>query len=173
MDAEMPPLITSNGFDTEPPSNIDDEDNFESTTVMPTAKENHVYTQISIQITLLKSLRTRLEIVHSINSFYSKPFYNKVLRSGKDITEAYNEANRLLESCPCYLPRPTAFQSNVLDIFFHRFLLRAHRPFFVRSQNDPRYYFSRKVCLEAVLVIFFHSRPKDLPPDHDPRTVND
>jgi hypothetical protein len=169
IDAGMPPMLTSCDFDTEPPLNIDDEDIFESTAIIPRPKPDHVFTQTSIQITLLKSLRTRLEIVHFINNFQSEPSYDAVLSFGQDITNACNNASRLIQSYSTYFPQPTAFQSNLLDVFVRRFLLEVHRPFFVRSQTDPRYCFSRKVCLETALLIFLPSRPRD----HTPQSMSD
>jgi hypothetical protein len=162
IDLGMPPLISSNDFDTEPPSNIDDEDISESTTVMPNQRPNHVFTQTSIQISLCKSLRTRLGIVHFVNSFHLEPSYDDVLRLGQEINKACNDASRLTQSYPAYLPRPTAFQTSLLDIHIRRFVLEVHRPFFVKSQTDPRYYFSRKVRLENALEIFSHSGVEDV-----------
>lgn len=173
IDLGMPPLISSNDFDTEPPSNIDDEDISESTTVMPNPKPSHVFTQTSIQISLLRSLRTRLGIVHFVNSFHSEPSYDEVLRLGQEISRACNDASRLIHSYPAHLPRPTAFQTSLLDIYIRRFVLEVHRPFFVRAQTDPRYYFSRKVCLENALEIFSRSGADDLPTDHRPHTMDD
>jgi hypothetical protein len=169
IDAGMPPMLTSCDFDTEPPLNIDDEDISESTTIIPSPKPDHVFTRTSIQITLLKSLRTRLKIEHFINNFQSEPSYDAVLSFGQDITNACNNASRLIQSYSASLPQLTEFQSNLLDVFVRRFLLEVHRPFFVRSQTDPRYYFSRKVCLETALLIFLPSRPRD----HTPQNMSD
>lgn len=173
LDAGMPPLITAQDFDTEPPANINDEDISVGTIVMPYPKPDHVYTQTSIQIALLKSLRTRLEVVHIVNSFYSEPSYDRVLHFDHDITKACNDTSRLMNSYPASLPRPTAFHRNLLDIFVRRFLLDIHNPFSFKAQADPRYYFSRKVCLEVALAIFFQSGAEDLPPEHDPHIVDD
>jgi hypothetical protein len=172
-DLGMPPLLTSTDFDTESPSNINDEDISESTTVMPTPKPDHVFTQSSIQISLLKSLHTRLTIVQFVNSFHSEPSYDEVLRFGQEISRACNDAHRLIQSYPTHLPRPTAFQTNLLDLYVRRFVLEVHRPFHFRSQTDPRYYFSRKVCLENALAIFFPSVAQDLPKSHDLQHMDD
>ncbi|PMD46101.1 hypothetical protein L207DRAFT_628704 [Hyaloscypha variabilis F] len=173
IDLGMPPLISSNDFDTEPPSNINDDDISEGTKVIPTPKPIQVFTQTSIQISLVKSVRTRLEIVHFVNSFHSEPSYDDVLRLGQEISKACNDASRLIQSYPAYLPRPTAFHSSLLDIYIRRFVLEVHRPFFVRSQTDPRYYFSRKVCIENALELFSHSGAKDLPTNHEPHIRDD
>ncbi|KAE9370274.1 hypothetical protein N431DRAFT_442125 [Stipitochalara longipes BDJ] len=173
IDLGMPPLISSNDFDTEPPSNINDEDITEGTKIIPTPKPLHVFTQTSIQISLVKSVRTRLETVHFVNSFHSVPSYDDVLRLGQEISKACNDASRLVQSYPPYLPRPTAFHSSLLDIYIRRFVLEVHRPFFVRSQTDPRYYFSRKVCIENALEIFSHSGVADLQSKRDPHIRDD
>jgi hypothetical protein len=173
IDLGMPPLISSNDFDTEPPSNIDDEDISESTTVMPNQRPNHVFTQTSIQISLCKSLRTRLGIVHFVNSFHLEPSYDEVLHLGQEINKACNDASRLTQSYSAYLPRPTAFQTSLLDIHIRRFALEVHRPFFLISQTDPRYYFSRKVRLENALKIFSHSGVEDMPTGHGSQCRND
>ena len=173
MDLGMPPLISPNDFDTEPPSNIDDEDISEGTKVLPTPKPLHVFTQTSIQISLVQSLRTRLEIVHFVNSFHSEPSYDEVLRLGQEISKACNDASRLIQSYPAYLAPPTAFHKSLLDLHIRRFVLEAHRPFFVRSQTDPRYYFSRKMCLQNALEILSHSGAADLPANHDPHIKDD
>ena len=173
LDAGMPPLIMPNDFDTEHPSNIDDEDFSQDTTVMPPSKPNHVYTQASLQITLLKSLRTRLEIVQYVNNFRSEPSYDTVLRFDREITNACHDASRLIRSYPASLPRPTALQRNIFDILVRRFLLNIHCLFSVRSKTEPRYYFSRKVTLETALELFFLSGAEDLPPEHDPHIMDD
>lgn len=173
VDLGMPPLITPNDFDTEPPSNVDDEDILEGTAFMPQAKPDHVFTRSSIQIILLKSLRTRLEIVHFINSFHSAPSYDEVLRLGLAISKACNDANRLIQSYTPDLPRPTAFQINLLDLYVRRFILEVHRPFHIRSQTDPRYYFSRKTCLENALTIFFPPGLEGRLTDHNLQAMDD
>ena len=173
LDAGMPPLITVDDFDTEPPANIDDEELAEGVQVMSHSKPIGVYTRTSIQILLIKSQRTRLRIVQLLNNFQCGPSYDEVLRLDQEITQACNDASRVLMAYSSAHTRPTAFQRILLDIFVRRYLLHLHVPFFVQSKVDPRYYFSRKVCLETALAIFFHSGAEDLPPGHDPRIMDD
>ena len=173
LEAGMPPLIACDDFDTEPPANIDDEQIWGGTTALPPSKPNYVYTQTSIQIILARSQRTRLRIVHLLNKFQFGPSYDSVLSLDREVTEACDDACRLMKVYSASERRPTAFQRILLDILIRRYLLHMHIPFCVQSKVDPRYYYSRKVCLEAALAIFFHSGTEDLPPGHDPRIVDD
>ncbi|KIN04569.1 hypothetical protein OIDMADRAFT_156663 [Oidiodendron maius Zn] len=173
LDAGMPPLITADDFDTEPPANIDDEELTEGMQVMPRSKPVGIYTRTSIQILLIKSQRMRLRIVQILNNFQCGPSYDEVLHLDQEVTQACNDASRVLKAYSRAHPRPTELQRILLDILVRRSLLHIHIPFFVQSKVDPRYYFSRKVCLETALAIFFHSGAEDLPPSHDFRIVDD
>ena len=48
---------------------------------------------------------------------------------------------------------PNAFQVKLFDTLMRRFYLCLHRPFFGRAAHDPKYYYSRKVCLDTSLII--------------------
>ena len=167
LDSGMPPLITIDDFDTSPPSNINDEDISGSTLVSPTPKPASVFTQTSLQIELLKSLSIRYQICRQMNDFHSDPSYDETLRLGNEITKACKEASVLMNGYSLTLPQPTALQRNLLDLFIRRFLLAVHQPFAFKSQADPRYYFSRKVCLDTALIMAsesYSSPTEPLPP---------
>jgi len=83
VESGMRPLIRSDDFDTEAPANINDEDIDENTNIPPVSKPSDVFTQTSIQITLLSSLRTRIEILQVSNSLNSEPSYEEVSRLGE------------------------------------------------------------------------------------------
>ncbi|MCJ1302983.1 hypothetical protein MMC08_005788 [Hypocenomyce scalaris] len=158
LDSGMPPLISLQDFDCEPPSNIDDAEIDEATKTSPASKPNSSFTQTSIQITLLKSLPTRLEVAILINDFRTDPSYDKVLRLGADITNACRESALIMQSHLSFpiqrdSTRPTEFHKNLLDLFTRRYLLTLHRPFAIKAKTDPRFYFSRKVCLESAMTI--------------------
>lgn len=167
LDCGMPPLITPGDYNTAPPANLNDDDFSETTEVLPIPHPPHVFTQSSVQIQLHKSTKTRLEISTLLNNFHSEPTYAIILKYGSDMTEACKECSLLLKGYPTNLPRPTALQRALLDIFIRRFLLAVHRPFAVKSCEEPRYYFSRKVCADNALIILSHSgqeSPNSPPP---------
>jgi hypothetical protein len=149
----LPPLIAVDDFDTMPPLNINDEDLTDNTTVAPAPKPSHVFTQTSIQIQLLKSLPTRYKIIRQVNGIQSDASYDDVLGLGAEITTACNEATRCMNEYHPSPSQPTMLQRNLLDLSLRRFVLAVHWPFAVKSKEDPRFYFSRKVCLDAALLI--------------------
>jgi Fungal specific transcription factor domain len=157
LDSGMPPLITMGDFDTLPPSNFNDEDISESISVVPIPKPANVSTQTSIQIQLLKSLPTRLQICQRLNSLHSELTYDEVLRLGTEMTLACKEATLAMKEHCQSLHHASTLQRNVLDMLVRRFLLAVHRPYAVKSYDDPRYYFSRKVCLDSALVMMTYS----------------
>ena len=173
LDSAMPPLITSDDFDTAPPSNINDEDIFEGTFIAPTPKPANVFTQTSIQIQLLQSLHTRLEITQQLNNFRSELSYDEVLRLGSEIGAACKEASILMSEYSLSIHSPTALQRNLLDVSIRRFLLIIHQPFAIKSQTDPRYYFSHKVCLDTAVTIISYSGSSDAEPVPYPGEMDD
>ncbi|RDW57165.1 hypothetical protein BP6252_13813 [Coleophoma cylindrospora] len=166
LDSGMPPLISMNDFDTKSPSNVDDEDLCEGMTEELIPKPMHLFTQTSIQIQLLKSLPTRYQIARQINDFQSGASYDDILRLGTEMNMACNENTMRMNEYTSSMPRPTMLQRNLLDLTTRRFLLAVHRPFAIKSKEDPRYYFSRKVCLDTALIIASHtsSSSRDPPP---------
>ena len=47
----------------------------------------------------------------------------------------------------------TAFHRNLVDHLLHSFLLILHRPSARKAREDPKFYFSRKVCFETALAL--------------------
>lgn len=157
LDAGMPPLISFHDFDCEPPSNIDDTGIEEATKVPPASKPNTCFTQTSIQIALLKSLPTRLEIARLTNGFRIDLSYDEVLRLSKDLTNQCRQSTlmmqyHLLSPVTQHHSRPTEFHKSLLDLLTRRFLLFLHRSYAIKARTDPIFYFSRKVSLESAMT---------------------
>jgi hypothetical protein len=97
IDSGMQPFISFNDFDTEPPSNINDDEIDDGTKLLPPSKPSTVFTQTSLQLTMLKSLRTRLEIARIINDFHAEPPYEEILRLSADLVSACRESSILTQ----------------------------------------------------------------------------
>jgi hypothetical protein len=164
LDCGMPPMFSYYEFDCEPPSNHDDSDIDEQTKVYPPRKPDSVLTDNSIQITLLRSLPTRLEISRMLNDFRSIPPYDKVITLTSELS------SHIRAHSPFYHPsqhsnrRFTASAKNLLELFTQRFLLALHHRFASQAKTDPRFYYSRKMAVDASMAMF--SRPSTL--DADP-----
>ena len=111
LDSGMNPLVTFDDFDTDPPANLNDEEFDENTTTPPMARPAAVFTQASLQILLLRSLQTRLEIIRVTNGFRSEPPYEDVLKRGEELSNACKESNALFQACQSQegAPSPTQF----------------------------------------------------------------
>ncbi|KAL6713864.1 hypothetical protein ACLMJK_008358 [Lecanora helva] len=155
LDCGMPPSISFEDFDTLAPSNIVDDEIVESGRGITKSASEGTFTQTSLQIGLLKSLQTRLEVTRMINHFRSNPTYEDVLNLNSQISSVLREHTVRVQTflnSTCS-EKPTVFQRNLVEHLLRRFLLALHRPFSIKARKDPRYYFSRKVCLEQALII--------------------
>jgi hypothetical protein len=156
LDSGMPPLLSEEDSDTLPPSNIDDVDLDENTRAFAISKPAEIFTQASLQIMLGKTSHARLEIIRHANSVRCDPSYDEALALGTSLTKALKENNAFISrvNASTSSPRPVSqLQRNLLDLSVRRFLLSVHRPFAARAPKDPRYYFSRKVCLDCSMTI--------------------
>lgn len=111
-EAGMRPLISLDDFDTEPPANINDEDINEDTNSSPVSKPSSVFTQTSIQIILLSSLKTRMEIIQLCNSLNTEPSYEEVSKLGEIMTKECKASSSFVQSLQSSDadPRPTQLQ---------------------------------------------------------------
>lgn len=81
-DLGMSPLINTEDYDTELPANIDDSEISETTKKAPMSKPVTTFTRTSIQISLMRTFCTRLEIAKAVNSFRNEISYEDTLRLG-------------------------------------------------------------------------------------------
>ena len=158
LDSGMPPLISFDDFDCEPPANINDSDIDENTKAIPKPKPPQVFTQCSMQILLSRSLPIRVEIARLLNDFRSDSTYEQTLTLGTGINSHVIEATRFMDTI---LPRPSVLRRNLLDLHNRRFLLSLHIPFAIRAKTDPHYYFSRKIVFETCIHLLTYSGTDD------------
>lgn len=155
LDSWMPPRISVDEYDIKPPSNLNDEDLDESTTVTNPRPEG-VFTDTTIQLTLLKSLPLRLSIVQLLNNLHSEPTYPRVLELSLALTKA-------LQACASKVKHAsehnTPFRRNLLDYLVRRFALPLHTSFSFRARAEPTYRHSRQASLDAALAILSPEQP--------------
>ncbi|CAK7204701.1 hypothetical protein SEUCBS139899_007460 [Sporothrix eucalyptigena] len=163
LDSGGPPLLSLSDFDTLPPANFFDDQLVEKTPATtggapPPPKPLTTFTNTSIQIALLKSFPTRLAIARYVNDFRSGSSYDETLRLNSELRSACQALAGTIQS---YRPsgsagklRPTNFQLRFVDHLTHRFFLSLNQAFLAASQNDPKFYFSRKVSVDTSLKLF-------------------
>ena len=148
--SEMPARISFDEFDTEPPSNVNDEEIQEPTSVLQPHPKGE-YTATSIQLVLLGSLRTRLRVVQLLNGLSFDISYAEVLALSSDLIGACKAGSTLANDSSN--PAITPFHRNMLDYLTRRFLLHLHCPFACEAYTNPLFYYSRKVSLDAAMAI--------------------
>lgn len=161
LDCGMPPLLSLDDSDCEPPSNYNDADFDEQTKEYPPRKVDTIFTESSIQISLHCSLRTRLEICTLINNFRSNPSHERVLALGTELTTYLRSYSQLYRISQMSNVPFTVSNMNLLDILSRRFLLALHLPYAIQARTNPRFYFSRKVALETAMVILAYPETGD------------
>ncbi|KAL2825094.1 hypothetical protein BDW59DRAFT_180026 [Aspergillus cavernicola] len=133
-------------FDTTPPSNLDDAAFDETTTICPRQATTLTQTQSSLQILLRRSLAARIAITRLMNDTFTEPSYEDVLRETNNLLRIITASDTSTHSF-------TAVHRNLIIFLTRRFLLALHRPFATKALQDPRYYYSRKVCLDNALLL--------------------
>ncbi|KFY92776.1 hypothetical protein V498_04746 [Pseudogymnoascus sp. VKM F-4517 (FW-2822)] len=154
----MPLVISEQEWDTAPPANIDDIEISETTSDPVTPKPSNIFTQTSLQLMLLQAIGPRLEFIRHSNNIRNEPSYDDVLRVGAELMKALRDNKAFISRVNQSLQsqdqdRVTQFNINMVDLPLRLALLLLHRPFGAKGMKDPRFYFSRKICLESAVTI--------------------
>lgn len=138
------------GFDTKPPGNYNDEDLLnEDTATKPSPQAT--FTDTSIQIALFHSMKVRLQVATYLNHFRSVSTYDKTLELNMHLTTASRGFDALLHLYQAQQPGLSEFQLAITEHIIQRYFLALHLPWRGPAKEDPRYYFSRKMCIEVAL----------------------
>lgn len=160
LDAGMSPSISLIDYDTEPPSNIDDND-LDHVDEAAGSKPRSTLTQVSFQLLLRDSFDLRLRMTKAMNNSFTPISYDLALKFSKDFDSAASRAAMLLDGykmqnmTTTYPPKTaaTTFKQNFFDHLFYRFMLCLHRPFAVKARTDPIFHYSRKICTETAISL--------------------
>ncbi|RYO93406.1 hypothetical protein DL766_000796 [Monosporascus sp. MC13-8B] len=150
LDSAMPPRISFYEFDTEAPSNINDEGVGESTAALR-PRPKGAYTATSIQLLLLDSLLTRLRMLHLLSGLRCEFSYRDVLKLSSEITDACRACSSFVKENEGSGVRP--FHRNLLDYLVRRFMIPLHYTFASRARTNPLFYYSLKVSLDVPLAL--------------------
>ncbi|KAH6627923.1 hypothetical protein F5144DRAFT_577288 [Chaetomium tenue] len=162
LDAWMPPRLSLEEFDTELPSNVNDEEMDETTTTLPLHPKEK-FTSTSLQIALLASLPTRLGIVQFLNNLNSDRSYHRALALTAELTSAISANSTLFapNSSSSNEPGSNVFHRNLIDFLTRRFLIPLHFPFSHQARVNPLFHYSLKVSLDTALALVSHQQEED------------
>ncbi|KAK2776999.1 C6 zinc finger domain-containing protein [Colletotrichum kahawae] len=150
LDSAMPPRLSFDEFDTEAPSNINDDEMDESTDIVE-PHPRHVFTNTSLQLLLLDSLPTRLKILQLLNDLHSELSYTDALALSDEIATACRENMAFGKR---YEAREiTTFHRNLVDYLVRRFMLPLHCPFANKARSNPLFHYSIRASLDASMAI--------------------
>ncbi|KAK1759019.1 hypothetical protein QBC47DRAFT_436474 [Echria macrotheca] len=156
LDCGGPPLVALSDFDTRPPSNYDDDQLVDSEQVTPAPRPLSTFTQTTVQLALLRSYSTRLAIAEYVSHFSAAASYEETLKWNTELTNACRALSAMLQ--PSYDPagilpkRLSLFQLRLAEHMVHRFFLALNHPWL--AQNNPAYYFARKMCVETSFKLY-------------------
>jgi hypothetical protein len=157
MNSGGPPFLSLDDFDTEPPSNYNDEQ-LVAENAAPKPENN--FTQVSIAIALRKTFPLRLAITKFLNDLSSQGTYEETLRLDGELRASYKALCRTLQGCKSSTgPSPSRFEVCVLDFIMHGYISSLHIPFFGLALQETAYAFSRKVVVETSLKIWCAAYP--------------
>ncbi|KAG0647547.1 Transcription factor lepE [Hyphodiscus hymeniophilus] len=145
----MPPLISMNDWDTEPPANVNDIDIGRESGLPIVSKPLTTFTQTSVQILVRRSLKTRIEIFQASNNLNSEISYDEALRLDAELRKSCRELTSYTSAVSAQ--QFSSFGRNHLEVILRRPLITLHRPWAIKARTDPRFYFSRKILLETCL----------------------
>jgi len=159
----MPPLITCSDHDCEPPSNIDDCQIDEDHASVPQVKCDARFTETSMLRMLTRSLPLRIETAQLLNGLHSDTSNQATTRLGEKLTQACRANSSSLRAYDNTgspdKKKPSAFATKIVDTLCRHFLLSLHTPFAEKAALEPSYYFSRKICLDASLLLLSYAKP--------------
>ncbi|KAK3991059.1 fungal-specific transcription factor domain-containing protein [Cladorrhinum sp. PSN332] len=158
LDSGGPPLILQSDFDTRQPNNYDDDQLSEDGKPTPAPRSPGAFTQTTVQLALLRSFPIRLGIAQYINHFKSPTSYEETLKWNSELTAACRALSATIQQSydPAgILPRRLSlFQLRLAEHLVHRFFLALNHPWLGSAQNNPAYYFARKMCVETSLKLY-------------------
>lgn len=153
MDAGCIPMLSSRDYDTQLPSNIDDEQLDENCFVLPKQRSTDHYTRSLPQIMLARSLALRSDIARHVNDFREGPTFDETLTLATQLVPHCLFNSRSFASHRETSSSSTHFQEMVINLLTQRFLLTLHHPFALQARSYPQFYYSRKEALEVAVSL--------------------
>lgn len=152
MDSGGPPLLSLTDWDTEPPSNFDDEQLLSEDSA---ARPENEFSQTSLAIILRKTFPLRLAIAKLLNDLNTFGTFEEAIRLDTELKSSYKDLCQNLQGFNSTTGRlPSQFGIQFINIIMLRYLSSLHIPFSVSALHDPAYSFSRKVALETALKLW-------------------
>ncbi|KAF9887198.1 hypothetical protein FE257_010452 [Aspergillus nanangensis] len=153
LDSGMSPMVSPEDYNTQLPSNLNDDDLVGATDEEGLCKPDSNTTQLSLHRLIAQSLPLRLKATGIINSLQDEPPYEEIVHVGNELSLACRDAasfiNRQMSAPSSHWLSP--FARSWCEHSLSRFLLCLHYPYAFKSHVDPLYSYSHTVCLDVAV----------------------
>jgi hypothetical protein len=157
-------MISAQDFNDHLPNNINDADIGPDIEELPILKPMHQFTDSSIQLVMRQSLEIRMEAARLINSDPEES-YEAALQLATDLQKACRDLAAYFQLHWPQSSTKTDLHCKFLDMQLRRYVLLLHRPYMLQARQGPRFYLSRKICVESAMVIASYAKNIKLPSD--------
>ncbi|CAG8978383.1 hypothetical protein HYALB_00010402 [Hymenoscyphus albidus] len=157
----LPGMIRNSDCDCALPRNIFEDEFGPDSKALPPARPFTEPTPISYMIIKAQISFEFGSILEEINAVQGSPMsYEEILKRDTRLRELKDNMPphlrlRPLEEC-MHDPATLLMQRFNLDIFWQKTLCVLHRKHLMRARHNPRYAYSRRVCVEAAMEVLRH-----------------
>lgn len=159
-DAAFSTMISSADYDVLPPANLDDEelDDRPDDVRNPSERPAETVTAMSIPLELLRSHPLRQALFKHANDFRANLDYDETLRLNSAMTKACRTLTQnlaVLAQGEKGQPKPkiNEFHTSLTELLVYRCFNTLHQPYILKSLENPKLYFSRKMYLDSALKV--------------------
>lgn len=161
-----PLTIDFEAIDAKTPYNLNDSDLTDDPVPMEPQVPGNKATATSIQLLLLKSQKLRVRAIQVLSDVRMQASYETVVDLANQLRAACTEVAAFFQAHSSYYgPETASFHRKYIDTYLRRHILLLHRPFMLQAQKDPRFYLSRKMCLESCTIMASYTDAVDFPCD--------
>jgi hypothetical protein len=148
IDRGVRPFSTDLPFDCPPPSNLDDHEFGVASEHIPKAELSVNFTATSFLCKLHKSRSYRTALISMINNPKSNLQYDEVMCHEGKLLQMIKELSRW-ENLEDVRSGSSTTPQVLLDIQLRQLLLLLHSPWARQTESNPRYSYSRMVCINT------------------------
>jgi hypothetical protein len=160
----LPRMIQPSMYDTQEPGNFIEDDIHEDILELPASRPETELTELLYTIVLTRVRNTQAKIMDLMNST-SQPPYREIAEINAELRHVYDKVPEFSKAMPSEefetAMTPGSMRRMYLGLSFLKAVLILHRPYLILGRADPRYEYSRRVCLNAAVEMLKFQRKLD------------
>lgn len=156
----MPAMIRTDHIDTLPPRNLYDDELYEDMKALPPSRPSYEATPMSYMIAKSRMTFAFGQIVERTQSVSNPPSYEETMTFDQELREVraghppHLQMRSFEESARD--PANLIMQRYGLEMVFLRSLFVLHKRFIARGRDNPRFAYSRRICIDASMELLAH-----------------